>query len=46
MIRLTAGGGATVGNEISLTDPNGSNDDNTELESGVFGQLGLSLNVW
>lgn len=43
---LTAGGGATVGNEISLADPDGDNNDDAEMKSGVFGQLGLSLNVW
>ncbi len=43
---LTAGGGATIGNEISLADSDGDNDDDEDMESGVFGQLGLSLKVW
>ena len=43
---LTAGAGATVGNEIELTRPDGDQLFKQELESGLFAQIGLRLRTW
>ncbi len=43
---LTAGVGATFGNEIKLTKPDGDEIFDEEMESGFFGQVGLRLKVW
>ena len=43
---LTAGVGATFGNQLKLTTPDGDEIFDEEMESGFFGQLGLRLKVW
>ncbi|HEX7260434.1 MAG TPA: DUF6268 family outer membrane beta-barrel protein [Luteolibacter sp.] len=43
---LMAGVGATFGNEISLTRPDGDEFFDQELDSGLFGQIGLRLKTW
>lgn len=43
---LTGGVGATVGNEIRLTNPNGDHAFKRDLNSGAFGQIGLRLTTW
>ncbi len=43
---LTAGVGATFGNQLELTTPDGDEIFDEEMESGFFGQLGLRLKVW
>lgn len=43
---LTAGAGASFGNEIRLTEPNGDKISAEDLESGLFGQIGLRLKAW
>ncbi len=43
---LTAGAGATVGNEIALTQPDGDELFEQEMDSGLFGQIGLRLKTW
>ncbi len=43
---MTAGAGATFGNEIRLSDPDGDNFSAEDLETGLFGQVGLRLKAW
>ncbi len=43
---LTAGVGASVVNEISLTKPNGGQADEQDLGTGMFGQISLRLKAW
>lgn len=43
---LTAGAGATIGNEITLTQPDGDELFEQDMESGLFGQVGLRLRTW
>lgn len=43
---VRAGGGATFGNEIRLTEPDGDRLFKQEMESGLFAQIGLALRVW
>ncbi len=43
---LTAGAGATIGNDIRLTDPNGSRLLKQDVDTGLFGQIALRMKVW
>ncbi len=43
---LTAGAGATFGNEIRLTTPSGRKITAEEMDTGLFGQIGLRLTKW
>lgn len=43
---LSAGAGATFGNEIRLTEPDGDKLFEQEMESGLFGQISLRLKAW
>ncbi len=43
---LTAGAGISVGNEISLTEPNGDEYFEQEMDSGLFGIVNLRLKAW
>lgn len=43
---LSAGAGATFGNEIRLTEPDGDKLFKQEMESGLFGQISLRLKAW
>jgi hypothetical protein len=44
---LTAGAGVTVFNNIEYSDPDGDDEVlDEDLESGFFGQIGLSLKAW
>ncbi len=43
---LSAGAGASFGNEIRLTEPNGDKIFAEDLETGLFGQIGLRLKAW
>lgn len=43
---LTAGVGATVGNEIRLTRPDGDKLFDEDLEGGLFGEIGLRVTAW
>ncbi len=43
---LTAGVGATVGNEIRLTQPDGDWFSKDDMDSGLFGELGLRVTAW
>lgn len=43
---LTAGAGATVGNEITLTRPDGDKIADQDLETGMFGQIAVRLRTW
>ena len=43
---LTAGIGTTLGNEIRLTQPDGDKLGKQDLESGLFGEIGLRVTAW
>ncbi len=43
---LSVGGGATIGDEIRLTKPNGDRIDQQDLNSGLYGQIALRLRTW
>jgi len=43
---LSAGAGATLGNEIRLTEPNGDKLFKQDLNSGLFAQVSLRLKSW
>lgn len=44
---LNAGAGMTIANNITYSDPDGDNEVlDEDLESGLFGQIGLSLKAW
>lgn len=43
---LTAGAGATVGNDIRLTEPNGDRLSKQEMDAGLFGQIALRMKAW
>jgi hypothetical protein len=43
---LRAGAGATFGNDIRLTEPDGDRIDTQEMKSGMFGQISLVLKTW
>ena len=43
---LTAGAGATVGNDIRLTEPNGDRLFKEDMDTGLFGQITLRMKVW
>lgn len=43
---LTAGVGTTLGNEIRLTQPDGDTLAKQDLESGLFGEIGLRVTAW
>ena len=43
---LRAGAGATFGNDIRLTQPDGERIYTQEMESGMFGQVSLVLKTW
>jgi hypothetical protein len=43
---LTAAAGMSVGNEINLTEPNGDELFEQDLDSGLFGMVSLRLRTW
>lgn len=43
---LTAGAGATVGNQLDYTTPHGSKLSGLDPDTGVFGVIGLRLKAW
>ena len=43
---LSAGAGTTLGNQIRLTEPNGDSLFKQDMDSGLFGQIGLRLKTW
>lgn len=43
---LNVGAGATFGNEIQLTTPDGDNIRKQDLNSGCFGEIALRLRTW
>jgi len=43
---LTAGAGMSLGNEISLTEPDGDEYYEQDLDSGLFGMVMLRLRTW
>lgn len=43
---LTAGAGATFGNDVRLTQPDGDLLFEQDLNTGLFGQIGLRLKTW
>jgi len=46
-IWLNAGVGMTVGNNLEYADPDGENElFDEDMESGLFGQIGITLRAW
>lgn len=43
---LTAGVGATVGNDIRLTEPGGDRLFKQDMDTGLFGQIALRMKAW
>lgn len=44
---LNVGGGVTLANNITMSDPDGDNEIvDEDMDSGLFGQIGLTLKTW
>ena len=43
---LTAGAGATVGNDIRLTEPDGDRLFKQDMDAGLFAQIALRMKAW
>lgn len=43
---VSAGVGTTIGNEVSLTQPDGDELFKDDMDSGLFGEIGLRVTAW